>query len=455
MKKIILLFVIICSEQLEAQCWQIFSVGYNHTMAIKLDGTLWGWGVNTDGQLGNGTVTRAPIPIQIGTQTNWLKVVAGDRNTMAIKTDGTLWVWGDNLFGQVGNNTFTNNVTTPTQVGTDTDWNSMSAGFEHVAAIKNNGTLWVWGSGGNGQIGNNLLLNIATPTQVGSDTDWSTVCAGLSTTMALKSNGSLWTWGRNDLGQLGLGSGSSNRTMPVQVGGTDWQKISKKSSHTTAIKSDGTLWHWGRQTGGSPSFITNLNIPTQVGTATNWSKISSGTDHNLAIKTDGSLWAWLSNGSGQLGNNSTTRAFAPVQIGTDINWDSIHGGSQLSAAIKTDGTFFYWGSNVFNQYGNNSTVASTIPFLISCPTSLSNLDFSKYKCGIAPNPSKGIFTILTENSLEDAIISVVDLNGRIIYNSNLKNLSNQALDLNHLQSGIYILNISNSSFNSSQKIVKQ
>jgi alpha-tubulin suppressor-like RCC1 family protein len=87
-----------------------------------------------DGQLGNGTVTRAPIPIQIGTQTNWLKVIAGDRNTMAIKTDGTLWVWGDNLFGQVGNNTFTNNVTTPTQVGTDTDWNSMSAGFEHVAS---------------------------------------------------------------------------------------------------------------------------------------------------------------------------------------------------------------------------------------------------------------------------------------------------------------------------------
>jgi hypothetical protein len=94
---------------------------------------------------------------------------------------------------------------------------------------------------------------------------------------------------------------------------------------------------------------------------------------------------------------------------------------------------FFWGSNVFNQYGNNSTVASTIPFLISCP-SLSNLDFSKYKCGVAPNPSKGIFYHINRKFLEDAIIiSVVDLNGRTIYNSNLKNLSNQALDLNHLQ----------------------
>jgi alpha-tubulin suppressor-like RCC1 family protein len=189
---------------------------------------------------GNGTVTRAPIPIQIGTQTNWLKVIA--ERTMAIKTDGTLWVWGDNLFGQVGNNTFTNNVTTPTQVGTDTDWNSMSAGFEHVATIKNNGTLWVWGSGG--RIGNNSLLNTSLPTQVGSDTDWSTVCRfvnhyGTKNLMVVYGLGI-------DLGQLGLGSGSSNRTMPVQVGGTDWQKISTKSSHTTAIKSDGTLWHWGR-----------------------------------------------------------------------------------------------------------------------------------------------------------------------------------------------------------------
>jgi alpha-tubulin suppressor-like RCC1 family protein len=455
MKKIIFLFLIIATWQIQSQCWQTFSLGYNHTMAIKPDGTLWGWGANTNGELGNGTVTGTPIPIQIGIQSNWLKVVAGDRNTMAIKTDGTLWVWGDNLFGQVGNNTSSNNVTIPTQVGIDTDWNSMSAGFEHVAAIKNNGTLWVWGSGGNGQIGNNLLLNRALPTQVGLDTDWTTVCTGLSTTMALKSNGSLWSWGRNDLGQLGLGFGSINRKVPVQVGGTDWVKISTKSSHTSAIKSDGTLWHWGRQTGGSPTFITNLNIPTQVGTATNWSKISSGTDHNLAIKTDGSLWAWLGNGSGQLGNNSTTRAFAPVQIGSDTNWDSIHGGSQYSAGIKTDGTFFYWGSNVFNHYGNNSTVASTIPLLISCPASLSNLNFSKYKCGVVPNPSNGIFTILTENPQEDAIISVVELNGRIVYNSNLINLNSQSVDLSNLQNGTYILNISNSKYNHSQKLIKQ
>ena len=117
--------------------------------------------------------------------------------------------------------------------------------------------------------------------------------------------------------------------------------------------------------------------------------------------------------------------------------------------------FFYWGSNVFAQYGNNTTTQFNIPLLVSCPANLSKLDFSKYKCGVVPNPSKGIFTIQTENPINNANITVADLNGRIVNVSKPENLDNKSLDLNHLQNGIYILNIASADYNYSQKIVKQ
>ena len=121
--------------------WRKISCGYRHTCAIKNDGSLWAWGYNRDGQLGNGTTTDQTAPIQIGTSTDWKEISCGGTYTLALKTDGTLWAWGTNDNGQLGNGT-TTKETIPIKIGIDTDWQKISCGYDHSLAIKNDGTLW-------------------------------------------------------------------------------------------------------------------------------------------------------------------------------------------------------------------------------------------------------------------------------------------------------------------------
>src|SRR3989344_1483851 len=148
MKKRILLtgfaiFFLLLSCSAYAATPQI-SARYKHTIAIKSDGTLWAWGYNLYGQLGDGTTSQRNSPVQIGTDNNWVSISAGGYHTIAIKSDGTLWAWGSNDYGQLGDGTMVDK-TTPAQIGTDANWVSISAGDYHTIALKSDGTLWAWG----------------------------------------------------------------------------------------------------------------------------------------------------------------------------------------------------------------------------------------------------------------------------------------------------------------------
>ena len=148
-------------------------------MAIKTTGTLWAWGNNGVANLGLGDTVNRSSPVQIGTDTNWSKVSAGGSHSLAIKTTGTLWAWGTNSLQQLGlidNQTGTAR-SSPVQIGTDTDWSSISAGYNHSSAIKTNGTLWVWGDNRRGQLGIPFRTNTSSPVQIGSNTNWSKVSA--------------------------------------------------------------------------------------------------------------------------------------------------------------------------------------------------------------------------------------------------------------------------------------
>ena len=328
--------------------WKQVSCANGHIAAIKTDGTLWTWGDGGGGRLGNNGTTYRSTPVQTSLGgTNWKQVATGSNHTAAIKTDGTLWVWGGNTTGELGVND-TNARCTPVQTFLGgNNWKQVSGGTFHTAAIKTDGTLWTWGYNLSGQLGDNTTIDRSTPVQtfLGGN-NWKQVACGWYHTAAIKTDGTLWTWGENINGELGINlSGASNgRTTPVQtfLGGNNWKQVSGGNVGTAAIKTDGTLWTWGQngygQLGINSAGTTEGRI-TPVTTflgGTNWKQVARGNFHMSAIKTDGTLWVWGNNYAGQLGINDTNRRCTPVTtFAGGTNWKQVDCNGNFVAAIET------------------------------------------------------------------------------------------------------------------------
>ncbi len=319
----------------------IGGAGGSHSAATKLDGTLWVWGLNSSGQLGDGTTaTRLSPVIEITGAKNWESVIPGFAHTIATKKDGTLWTWGLNTCGALGDGTTVNKSSPVTPAGGGTDWCQASASNCFSAAVKTNGTLWTWGLNNFGQLGESTVTPRSSPgTVTGGGSNWCYVQAGTASTVALKTDGTLWTWGCNTNSELGSGD-TVSRSSPAQIsgGGTTWCKISTGGYHSLAIKSDGTLWTWGFNGNNQLGDGTGSNKPSPITTAyggTTWCKISTGRRHSLALKTDGTLWAWGLNSSGQIGVGDGTNRRAPTQVcGNRTDWYDVSGGSDHTYAIS-------------------------------------------------------------------------------------------------------------------------
>ena len=346
----------------------IYISDYNEIDQYAKTGSLWTWGSNTFGSLGNDNSTDQSSPVQtISGGTNWRSVAGGQYHTAAIKTDGTLWTWGYNFDGQLGTNNTTKRSSPGQTVSGGTDWKLVSCGVDHTVAIKTDGSLWGWGTNFNGQLGDNTITNRSSPVQtISTGTNWRSVSAGDRHTAAIKTDGALWSWGQNINGSLGDGT-VVDKSSPVQIvgGGTNWRSVAGGQYHTAAIKTDGTLWTWGFNANGQlgDNTVTKKSSPAQtVGGGTNWKSVECGTSHTAAIKTDGTLWTWGLNVYGALGNNTNSNRSSPVQtISAGTNWKSVACGIQHTAAIKTDGTLWTWGYNNFGQLGDNTVTSRSSP----------------------------------------------------------------------------------------------
>jgi alpha-tubulin suppressor-like RCC1 family protein len=329
--------------------WKTVSAGCVSSAGIKTDGTLWVWGSGANGVLGTGNTfcTYGYLAQTVSGGNNWKRIKV-DRSAIALKTDGTLWTWGLNSSGNLGTDDTINRSSPVQTISGGTDWKKIAIGVNSYVAggIKTDGTLWMWGCTvlGNGTLGDDNLIDRSSPVQtVSGGTNWKEIAISRSAVAAIKTDGTLWTWGSNNAGEGGTDNRVS-RSSPTQTisGGTNWKQVSGAFQTFAAIKTDGTLWLWGSNACGMAGVdtlaVTLFSSPVQtVSGGTNWREVSLGCFHSTAIKTDGTLWGWGCNISGQLGANDRTFKSSPVQtISGGTNWRTVSAGSSHTIALRED-----------------------------------------------------------------------------------------------------------------------
>lgn len=336
---------------------------------ISQDNFIYGFGLNSSGQLGL-KVWDSEInsPEQVSNIYTWKKISAGGYHSLAIKDDGTLWLWGENRFGQLGDGTLIGKNSIQ-RINADKDWKDVAGGNHHSLAIKEDGTLWAWGLNDSGQLGDGSIEDQSYPLKVGYDSDWKSVFSRFNSSFAIKEDGTLWAWGLNDSGQLGDGT-KVNKSTPVQIGSeNDWVKIAVGEFYSIGLKSDNSLWAWGQNNVGQLGIGNNnpeMLEPMQL--VDRYIDVACGVFHTIAIQTDGTLWAWGNGDVGKLGNGSQGGEISwPIQIGSDSDWEKVACGSFHSVGLKTNGNLYTWGENNESQLGNGggNDDDKSIPTLIS------------------------------------------------------------------------------------------
>ncbi len=353
------------------------AAGALHTAVLKSDGTVWAWGRNSEGQLGNNSTTGSEIPVQASGMTQVTAIAAGLEHTVALRNDGTVWAWGCNSYGQLGDNTTGTNRQTAVQVVVDeptgmtpiTEVTAIAAGMHYTVALKSDGTVWAWGWNDVGQLGNGTTTASNIPIQVIGLTEITAIAAGESHALALKSDGTVWAWGWNASGQLGDGTTISRNTAVKLSELTGVTAIAAGRLHTVALKSDGTVWSCGSNGVGQlgSEAVTDSKIMMKVSGLSDIKAITSGSNQTAVLKSDGTVWTWGWNSFGQLGDNSDIDRYTAVKaIGLE-EVTTLSAGANHTIALKNDGTVWAWGNNGNGQLGDGSTISSKVAIQTKMP----------------------------------------------------------------------------------------
>ncbi|MBL7777452.1 MAG: T9SS type A sorting domain-containing protein [Chitinophagales bacterium] len=456
---------------------QRIACGGWHSAVICADSTVKCFGENATGQLGNSdnTYTDSNVPVAAGTLTNIVAVSAGgdqlEAHTMALKADGTVWAWGSNLYGGLGNGS-TNSTTAPVQSILLSNMVAISAGGWHSVALKSDSTVWTWGWNTDGQLGDGTTTDRTIAAQVPNLTGVVAIAAGTYHVLALKADGTVWAWGDNVKGQIGNGTVTTDLLAPVQVSGlTDVVKIKSGRFFSLAVKSDSTVWTWGENLYGQlgDGTTTDRYTPVQVPNLTGVTDVTCGAFEVHVTKSDNTVWAWGRNTYGNIGDNTLTHRSSPVQMLGIADVAGMAAGTNFCIVYKTDGTLWGCGRNLSGQLGDGSftqhnvlTKSNGVCPIVTQPISgINEADFFA-TVSTFPNPSaSGKFNVQFSDisfSYANTLLEVFDVVGKKIAQLNVVvSALNTTLsvDLADQANGIYFMTISADGQRISQKLIKQ
>ncbi len=352
---------ILAGTHVVAQAATSIAAGWTHAVAVRSDGTAWTWGSNYNSNnqgsllgLNGSRYSLEKTPVQLSGLSGMTMVAADTAHTLALKSDGTVWAWGDNTYGQLGDGTTVASAT-PIQVPGLSNITRVFACGSASFAVAADGSVKSWGNNANGQLGDGATTSSSSPRAMTALAGAVSIASSGERTFMVKNDGTVWGWGQYSsiYGNIGDGT-TSNRTSPTQISSlTGATMVAAGLYHAVVVKSDGTVWAWGDNFYGSlgngsantalapvQSNISGVTAVAVVGGAT------------LALKTDGSVWAWGYNGYQVVGDGTTASRFSPQQIAGLNDVAAISGTNVYALAMKNDGTVWAWGENYSGALGD-------------------------------------------------------------------------------------------------------
>ena len=387
------------------------AAGGGRTFAVMADGSVWGWGQSSEGELGDGTSSSRPMPVPLSGWGSVAAIAAGGYMTVAAARDGRALASGSNVAGQLGNGTrlFRSTASvvpaltgvvaveasfasssyavvgdgavwswggnddaqlgdasgyrsSPAQIAGLADIASLSPGGGHVIAVKRNGTLVGWGRNDKGQVGNGSTEPQRSPVELGI-ANIRKVAAGKSHSLALTLTGEVLAWGSNGYGELGDGTTAGRSTAASVRVLSSVIEISAGENYSAAVRNDGTVWVWGRNQIGllGDGSAADILVPVQVTGLAGVAKIAAANYHLLVLKNDRSVWAWGWNDRGQLGDGTTVNRSRPVAVAGLADMADIAAKNTHSTAVRSDGTVWTWGENGLGELGDGTLVNRSVP----------------------------------------------------------------------------------------------
>lgn len=344
--------------------WESLSAGSFHVCGSRSDGSAWCWGSNIAGELGNGGGNAAAVrtPQRVGDDSDWVSVSAGGGHSCGVRADGSVWCWGTNWIGQLGNGT-DQDANTPQRAGIDSDWTSVFAGLYQTCGLRTDRSAWCWGYDLYGLPDNFGTSNyVPNPRRVDGAADWLSLAPGNGSTCGLRADHSAWCWGSASSGVFDDLGGPLQA--PARLGSALWNSLSVSSFQACGVRTDGTLWCWGTNFDGSlgnGSLETSVSTPAQqVGSGADWVSVVTGYQRSCGLRSDGSAWCWGNNDDGALGNGNTQHAAVPQRVEGDADWISLTAGQTQVCGLRADGSAWCWGSNENGQLGTGALAPNSL-----------------------------------------------------------------------------------------------